>query len=242
LQIKSRIQFKKKLRGDQEKYMIPLLAETNLLLFMLSIQKKTLLLTLPGIFFLLCCSHENFIKEVDLSGLMPDRKNGMTIEQSQQQARRFFDQVTINTVGKQIPSIQVYNKNDKPIDLREVIDRKTVLIASDVHCGFGTEGLENDFQSAIKNLQPKHKDVKFVCLLVKDSTDFKDPTSFSQYLLTLSSLYQELYWLPEGQARKLNIFANPTRIVVGENKTVIHIGFGISMPNSMTEILENELK
>jgi hypothetical protein len=195
-------------------------------------------------FLLLCswqCTRHQYITETDMRELLPDTVNGETTTQSELKSRAFFNHVVKNTVGKEIPPVMVTDLKGNKRNLQQLISGKTLLLASSIHCGFGMEGLENDFPKAIRKIRGKHPDFSVICLLVKDSTDIISPMEFTGKMKSLANLYPSIYWISERDAFRMNLFANPTRMIVNADQVVTHIGFGINVMSSCAEYLEKEL-
>lgn len=181
-----------------------------------------------------CTRVENYVIETDFSQLIPDTINGETEKESQVKSRGFYKLLLLNTIDKTIPDTEIFTVNGKKLNLRDVLNTKTIIISSDNHCGWGLDGLTNDFPKALKKLQNEISDVKIICLFKREKTDIENSVSFDKTLNELKLIYETVYIIDVNQAYKINLFPNPTRLYVNENKVVTHIGVG-------TSLIENSL-
>jgi len=191
------------------------------------------------LFLAISCQHAyTYIIETDINKLAPDRKNGETIIQSNEKARKFFDEVTNNTVGKMIPHLKITDTLGNKKDLQDVLSGKTIIISSDLYCGFGEEGLLNDFPKAMKRIGAEKNHLRIICLIKKQQDDEENPKRLINTLKELNRYYTDIYIINELESRKINLFANPTRLYINKDKVVTHIALGIST----IELLESELR
>jgi hypothetical protein len=185
-----------------------------------------------------CSEPKNYIIETNIQSLKVDSTKAQTVDESQKASNDFFIRVLKNTIDKSIPpTIIISSKGDK-IDLIDILKKETIIISSDIYCGFGLEGLTNDFPKAIKQLDKESRNFDIVCLLKRTQLDLENPEKFNKTLKELKSYFQAIYIIEEIDALKLNLFANPTRLYVNKNQIVTNVGLGIST----IESLLNEIK
>ena len=188
-----------------------------------------------------CAKSRNYVIETDFSLLIPDTINGETVKESQKKSKKFYELLLSNTIDRIIPDIEIFTVDGKKLNLPDVLNTETIIIASDNHCGWGLECLTNDFPNAIKSLQNEISNIKIICLLKRENSDIKDPESFNQTLNELKLIYETVYVIDDNQAYKINLFPNPTRLYINNDKVVKHIGIGTSLIENrlLNEIKEN---
>ena len=188
-----------------------------------------------------CTQSEDYIIETDLNQFLPDTINGETIKESNERSRLFTEKLISKTVNRAIPGIVIFSLNGEKLNLRDVLNNETIIISSDIYCGWGTECLTNDFPNAIKQLANVHGAFDVICLLKREASDIQNPVRFDSFLTELEVYYEKIYIIDENEARKINLLANPTRLYISKNKVVKQIGFGVSLIEDglLKEIKEN---
>lgn len=188
-----------------------------------------------------CVRSENYIIETDLSLLMPDTINGETEKKSQERSREFHKLLLSNTISKTIPDTEIFTVDGKKLNLRDVLNSETIIIASDNHCSWGLESLTNDFPETLKKLQHEISDIQIICLFKREKSDLENPVAFNKRLNELKLIYETVYIIDDNQANKINLFASSTRLYVNEHKVVTNIGIGTSLIKNglLEEIKEN---
>lgn len=187
-----------------------------------------------------CTRSENYIIEADFSLLMPDTINGETEKQSQEKTRDFCKLLLGNTISKTIPDTEISTIDGKKLNLRDVLNTETIIIASDNHCAWGLEALTNDFPEALKKLQDEISHINVICLLKREKSDIENPMAFSKRLDELKLIYETVYIIDENQAFKLNLFPNSSRLYVNKHKVVTYFGIGAStIENYLLEEIKN---
>lgn len=192
--------------------------------------KKTQLIfvyVLLGILFS-CNNPDNYIIETDIERIAINAsKNGLTVEESGRMGALVFDSLKKNTVGKKLPSVIVTNLSNQKLNLANDLSGTSVIISSDIYCGFGLDCISNLFPKALKLLKNKNKDTRIICLLKKTASDVKDSKLFDKTLNELKSSYQAIYIIDESEARKLNLSINPTRLYVNKYNIVTNYELGL---------------
>ena len=203
------------------------------------------LLSFSLLFILISCvnTEQNEIIETDYNLLDPETTEGITISESQEQMMHFFAKVQENTVGKSIPDITVFSLTGTPLNLKNIINSKTILISADAYCAWGQEGISNDFPKTITHIKNDYKefDYEIICLLKREASDIENPQQFNLLINEVKKSYKSLYVIDESESRKLNLFANPVRLYINEDKVVTYIGIGTSLIEEALyyEIYEN---
>lgn len=187
-----------------------------------------------------CSEPENYIIETDYSKLMPDTINGQTQNETNIKLQEFYKELLSNTINKTIPKIEIITVVGEKMNLQDILIGETILISSDNHCGWGLEGLTNDFPNAIKKLEKESLYFNVICLLKRGDSDIKTP-EFRNTLNELTQIYESVYIIDETEARKINLFSNPARFYISSEKIVKHIGAGFSLIENklLNEIKEN---
>jgi hypothetical protein len=203
--------------------------------------RKYIRISLTVLVLASCTRPSNYVIETDFNQLMPDTINGETEKESQKKSQEFYKLLLSNTIDKTIPDIEIFTVDGKKLNLRDVLNTETIIISSDNHCGWGLEALTNDFPNAMKNLQNEIPDINIICLFKREKSDIENPVAFNKTLNELKLIYESVYVIDENQAYKINLFPNPTRLYVNENKVVTHIGIGTSLIENrlLDEIKEN---
>jgi hypothetical protein len=187
----------------------------------------------------------NEIIQTDQRVFMPDLTNGMTVEDSEAHSRNVHYTVLENTLGRSVPDTKIFTTGGDQLNLKNIIQPKTIVISSDAHCGWGTEGITNDFPKAVSKIRSSYPefDWNIVCLLKRDSSDFENPTKFNQLIKEVRSLYDTFYIIDEQESRKLNMFANPCRLYIGKEKIVSYMRMGtyVEVSTMYKEVLKNTL-
>ncbi len=188
-----------------------------------------------------CARTENYVIETDFSQLMPDTINGETEKESQAKSQEFYNLLLSNTISKTIPDIEIFTVDGKKLNLRDVLNTETIIIAGDNHCSWGLEALTNDFPKVLKKLKSEISEIKIICLFKREKSDIENPVAFDQTLNELKMIYETVYIIDYNQAYKINLFPNPTRLYVDKNNVVTYIGIGTSTIENglLEEIKEN---
>lgn len=179
-------------------------------------------------FLIFCSKPKKYIIETNTQALMIDSTKAQTVDETQKISNDFFTKALNNTIGKSIPKTTIISSNGDKIDLLGVLKEETIIIASDIYCGFGLEGLTNDFPKAMEQINKEGQKIDIVCLLKRTPSDIEKPKEFNAMLEQLKSHFQKIYIIEEIDARKLNLFANPTRLYVDKNQMVTNVGLGLS--------------
>ena len=203
----------------------------------MKIANQVVIIILLGL-FTFCSRTNNHIIETDIQSLMAVSTKAQTVDEAQKSSNEFIEKVIKNTVGKNIPQIIITSPEGGKINLTDLLNKKTIIVSSDIYCGFGLESLTNDFPKAIQQIEQELQDIDIVCLLKRKQLDFENPAKFNKALDELKFYFPSFYIIEDIDAKKLNLFANPTRLYIDKNQIVTYMGFGIST----IEGLINEIK
>ncbi len=203
--------------------------------------KSIVLIFLFSTLFISCDKPKKYIIETDYTQLLPDTINGETQEESNKKIKKFGEELISNTINRTIPDIEIFSDEGVKLNLRNILHKETIIISSDTHCGWGLECLTNDFPKAVNQLQSDLQNIDIICLLKRENSDIENSDAFNQNVNDLKKLYKKVYIIEENEARKINLFPNPTRLYVNNYKIVKHIEFGTSLVENrlLNEIKEN---
>lgn len=201
--------------------------------------KSILFITLIAILHS-CGGKKSSIIETDLSLRIPDTVNGETIAQSKKRNKIHMEELKLNTVNRYIPNIPVYDLSRQKLNLQDVISKKTIIVSSDSHCGFGKVSLLNDFPIALDSLKDELQDYEIICLIKRTKRDIEDNSRFDMFVSELQEIYEPLNIIEESDANRMNLLGNPTRFYINKDQKVEHIASGASnVENRIFEIRQN---
>lgn len=193
------------------------------------------------IIVLSCDSPTNYIIPIDFDKYENEVVPGLTQEGVNAIQRRRMEEVQENSIGKELPNILIKDQENNEIELKSVLNEKTLIALTDVHCGWGMEGLTNDLPKALEKLESENRYLKTICLVIKTDSDYESPERFDASLDELKKYYSDLYIIDEKDSKRLNVYANPTRLLIHNNK-LIHIGIGVSSLEGQYEELDKMVK
>ena len=192
--------------------------------------KNNLILLLLSIALLSCANKKDFIIPVDFEKFEKEIVPGLNQEEVKGIISRQIEEIKINSIGKHIPKIFVKDKSGQEIILQNVLFGNNVIALTDAHCSWGNEGLTNDLQFALKELEKEKIKPVIICLLIKEKSDYNDTTKFLDRYNNLGKLYDNFYVIDRVDANKLNVFANPTRLYFDKNLKLKNYKIGVSTP------------
>lgn len=202
---------------------------------------KKLYITIVYLIIFGCNSNHNYIIPYDIERNFPDPKNGITQDEMNEFTRKMVNQIKINTEGKKIPKIQVFDANGQNVDLNKMINQKTFIYGTDNHCGWGLEMLEEDLPYTIEKLKGDSIKIFTIALLVWDEMDSNEIRSFNKIIDEVKTKYEHFYIIEKKDAKKLNIM-NATKLLIDSDQNVISWDIGASLnPNGLYEELKTKL-
>lgn len=200
--------------------------------------KSILSITLLAIIILSCTKTTNYIIPVDFEKYNKEYVPGLTQEKSHVIQSRLMAEVSESTIGKELPPVSLADLNNNKLELKSLINEKTLLVLTGVHCGWGMEGLTNDLPNALQKLKENKIGINVICLLIKEDSDYENIDLFNSSLNELKPFYPNIYIIKDVDSKRLNVYANPTRMLIDINKVVTYIGLGVSTPERLYEELE----
>jgi hypothetical protein len=188
-----------------------------------------------------CDSNNNYIVPFNSEKAYEEAaKNGLTQEESDKISESIYDSIITNTVGKSFPSIKVTNLTNKETNLADELKDYSIIVSSDLYCGYGKECLMNTFPNSLKKI--KNKKIHTICLIKNNETSLEDSIIFKQQIEKLNTLYSSVYYINEKEADKLNLYNNPSRLYINNQKTVCYIAVGLPMIGDLYDEIRLNVK
>jgi len=168
--------------------------------------------------------------------------NALTQEDVNRIMSDLQNEIRKNTVGKSLPSVNIENLHGKNFDLVDLIKKRSIIIFTDSHCGFGIGSTTKDFPEALNKLKKQHRDYDVFCIVIKSNSDSTDTISFNSLISELKPIYANLYLMNETDSQRLNIYGFPTHFLVDNHKIVVSYRTGMAMvPNLLYDELDKFL-
>lgn len=132
-----------------------------------------------------------------------------------------------NTMGREIPDINVKDLDGKTVKLKKWLKRETILVFTDTHCGFGKEEVEKELPSTISNMKDELEGIDILCL-IEDAED-SEPNEALDYAKSLQGSYNNLFIIDQQDALRMNLTGSPTKFYIDKDQIVrqVHIGFAM---------------
>ena len=86
--------------------------------------------------FASCNRTDNYIIPVDYEKYY-EGITSLTEKEGQELSQRIYMDWYNNTMGKEIPDLNVKDLDGKTVKLKKWLKRETILVFTDTHCGFG---------------------------------------------------------------------------------------------------------
>ena len=102
--------------------------------------------------FASCNRTDNYIIPVDYEKYY-EGITSLTEKEGQELSQRIYMDWYNNTMGKEIPDLNVKDLDGKTVKLKKWLKRETILVFTDTHCGFGAEEVEKELPIAIGNMK-----------------------------------------------------------------------------------------
>ena len=185
--------------------------------------------------FASCNRTHNYIIPVDYEKYY-EGVTSLTEKEDQELSQRIYMDWYHNTVGKEIPDIQVKDLDGNTIKLKKWFKRETILIFADPHCGFGEEEVEKEFPIALRNMKDELKDIDILCL-VEVAEDSNEQETMN-YAKSLQGEYNNLFIIDQTDALRTNLTGSPTKFFIDKDQVVrhVHIGFALNQERREEEI------
>ena len=170
--------------------------------------------------FASCNRTHNYIIPVDYEKYY-EGVTSLTEKEDQELSQRIYMDWYHNTVGKEIPDIQVKDLDGNTIKLKKWFKRETILIFADPHCGFGEEEVEKEFPIALRNMKDELKDIDILCL-VEVAEDSNEQETMN-YAKSLQGEYNNLFIIDQTDALRTNLTGSPTKFFIDKDQVVRHV-------------------
>lgn len=133
-----------------------------------------------------------------------------------------------NTMGREIPDINVKDLNGETVKIKKWLKRETILVFTDTHCGFGKEEVEKELPSTISNMKDELEGIDILCL-IEDAED-SEPNEALDYAKSLQGSYNNLFIIDQQDALRMNLTGSPTKFYIDKDQIVrqVHIGFAMN--------------
>ncbi len=173
-----------------------------------------------------CTTTTNPITPVDFDKYNEEfipKEKGLTQEDVNRTYRKIYSEVKQNTVGRTLSDVTVEDTTGHKLDLSSLINELTLTCFSSTHCSWGMEALSNGLPKAIQKAKKNGTSTEVICVVVKEERDAETPEIFNSKLNQLKSFYDKLYVISIAEAKRINVFADPTLLLVNAEKVVIDI-------------------
>ena len=184
--------------------------------------------------FASCNRTHNYIIPVDYEKYY-EGVTSLTEKEDQELSQRIYMDWYHNTVGKEIPDIQVKDLDGNTIKLKKWFKRETILIFADPHCGFGEEEVEKEFPIALRNMKDELKDIDILCLVEVEDSNEQETMNYAK---SLQGEYNNLFIIDQTDALRTNLTGSPTKFFIDKDQVVrhVHIGFALNQERREEEI------
>ena len=179
-----------------------------------------------------CNRSDNYIIPVDYEKFY-EGVTSLTEKEGQELSQKIAMAWYNNTIGKEIPDIQIKDLEGKTIRLKKWLKRETILIFTDTHCGFGKEEVEKEFPNAIGNMKDELQGIDILCLVeLSEDSNLQETIDYAK---SLQDKYSNLFIIDQKDALRCNLTGSPTKFFIDKDQIVRHIQMGFAMENARRE-------
>ena len=177
--------------------------------------------------FASCNRTDNYIIPVDYekhyAGI-----TSLTEKEGQELSQKIYMDWYNNTMGKEIPDIQVKDLDGNTIKLKKWLNRETILVFTDTHCGFGAEEVEKELPMTISNMKAELADIDIMCLI--EDAEISAPGEALDYAKSLKDIYNNIFIIDQQDALRMNLTGSPSKFYIDKDQIVrqVHIGFAMN--------------
>lgn len=177
--------------------------------------------------FASCNRTDNYIIPVDYEKYY-EGITSLTEKEGQELSQRISMDWYNNTMGKEIPDLNVKDLDGKTVKLKKWLKRETILVFTDTHCGFGKEEVEKELPSTISNMKDELEGIDILCL-IEDAED-SEPNEALDYAKSLQGSYNNLFIIDQQDALRMNLTGSPSKFYIDKDQIVrqVHIGFAMN--------------
>ena len=179
-----------------------------------------------------CDKSDNYIIPVDYEKYY-EGVTSLTEKENQELTQNIVMAWYNNTVGREIPDIQIKDLNGKTMRLKKWLKKETILVFTDTHCGFGGEEVEEDFPNAINNMKDELKGIDILCLIeLSEDSNLQETVDYAE---SLQDKYNNLFIIDQKDALRCNLTGSPTKFFIDKKQIVRHTQMGFAMENARRE-------
>ena len=189
--------------------------------------KITFALTVLLLVIASCNRTDNYIIPVDYEKYY-EGITSLTEKEGQELSQRIYMDWYNNTMGKEIPDINVKDLDGNTLKLKKWLNRETILVFTDTHCGFGKEEVEKELPITIGNIKDELVGIDILCL-VEDAED-SAPGEALDYAKNLQGNYNKVFIIDQKDALRTNLTGSPTKFYIDKDQIVrqVHVGFSMN--------------
>ena len=190
-------------------------------------KRLALVFSIVLIAFASCNSTDNYIIPVDYEKYY-EGITSLTEKEGQELSQKIYMDWYNNTMGKEIPDINVKDLEGETVKLKKWLKRETILVFTDTHCGFGAEEVEKELPIAIDNMKDELVGIDILCL-VEDAED-SAPGEALDYAKSLQGSYNNIFIIDQKDALRMNLTGSPTKFYIDKDQIVrqVHVGFSMN--------------
>ena len=174
-----------------------------------------------------CNRTDNYIIPVDYEKYY-EGITSLTEKEGQELSQRIYMDWYNNTIGKEIPDINVKNLEGETIKLKKWLNRETILVFTDTHCGFGKEEVEKEVPMTIGSIKDELVGIDILCLV--EDAEISAPGEALDYAKGLQGSYNNIFIIDQQDALRMNLTGSPSKFYIDKDQIVrqVHIGFAMN--------------
>lgn len=178
--------------------------------------------------FASCNRTDNYIIPVDYEKYY-EGITSLTEKEGQELSQRIYMDWYNNTMGKEIPDLNVKDLDGKTVKLKKWLKRETILVFTDTHCGFGKEEVEKELPMTIGNIKDELVGIDILCLV--EDIENSAPGEALNYAKSLKDIYNNIFIIDQQDALRMNLTGSPSKFYIDKDQIVrqVHIGFAMNV-------------
>lgn len=182
--------------------------------------------------FVSCNRSDNYIIPVDYEKFY-DGVTSLTEKEDRELSQKISMAWYNNTIGREIPDIQIKDLNGKTLRLKKWLKKETILVFTDTHCWFGAEEVEKEFPNAISNMKDELEDIDILCLVeLSEDSSLQETIDYAK---SLQDNYNNIFIIDQKDALQSNLTGSPTKFFIDKDQIVRHVHMGFAMENARRE-------
>ena len=177
--------------------------------------------------FASCNRTSNYIIPVDYEKYY-EGVTSLTEKESRELDRKIMMDWYNNTMGKEIPDLNVKDLDGKTVKLKKWLKRETILVFTDTHCGFGKEEVEKELPMTISIMKDELVGIDILCLI--EDAEISAPGEALNYAKSLQGSYNNIFIIDQQDALRMNLTGSPSKFYIDKDQIVrqVHIGFAMN--------------